>query len=347
MAKVLIIHTGGTFGMAVDANQASTISPHELLSTLTNHVPELCSIADMRLKMLCNLDSSDIGPTHWVELANLIRQEWDTFDGCVIIHGTDTLAFTAAALSFMFSHITKPIVFTGSQRPLKELRNDARANIIDAVQLASTGIPEIMVCFDSRVHRGTRVTKFSSEHMEAFKATNTQSLGNFGVHFKIDKRRTRKPISPLLRAAPLLDARLDSRVLCLDVAPGIELHPDIRAALLTRTNGLVIRGFGVGNLPINGTKSWVQLAQEAADAHIPFVMSSLCIKGSVDLSAYENGRALRNLGAISVRDMSYECAVVKLMVCLGRGIGYKNTAQFMVTPLASEVLTEPLEQYTT
>lgn len=340
LKKVLLLHTGGTFGMMLgESNEASRTLLPDALNQLFTYVPELKGLAALEMQILCNLDSSDMNPDVWHLLATTIVSAWDDFDGFVIIHGTDTMAYTSTALSFFLSGLTKPVVLTGSQRPLSELRNDARANIIDAVELATMGFPEVMVCFDSRVHRGTRVTKFSNEHMQAFRAHNSSCLGNFGVHFKLNRRLLAKPGIPSLspRNKPILDTRVDPQIVCLDATPGLDLSETLSTALVSSAKGFVVRGYGAGNLPVNPTRGWLKLCEKALASQVPVVMTSQCFSGAVNLSAYENGRRFRDLGVISAFDMSFESVTVKLMVMLGREIPFERRQEFFATPLAFEV----------
>jgi L-asparaginase len=332
------LHTGGTFGMQVDAN---TQQVHPLqgayLSDLLKRVPDLEHIANLDLVVLCNLDSSDMRFAVWKNLAETIETNWEHFDGFVIVHGTDTMAYTASALSFFMNGVTKPIVLTGSQRPLSVLRSDARANIIDAVELATLGIPEIMICFDSKVHRGTRVTKYSSEHMQAFRSHNAPSIGSFGVHFRVNKGLLRRRAVVSRATRPRLDCRANENIIALDCVPGMNLSSALIDVIVSSVDGVVIRGFGSGNLPINNS-SWIELCDKAYAKKIPVVMATQCGAGTVSLTAYENGRAFVERGVISAHDMSFESLTVKLMVMLGRGVSFDNRHTFFATPMANECL---------
>jgi L-asparaginase len=332
--KVLLLHTGGTFGMRVDAGSHEvqhTTSGY--LGELLSHVPELGSIADLDLQILCNLDSSDMRSEQWRKIADAIHARWNECDGFVVIHGTDTMAYTAAALSFFMSGITKPVVLTGSQRPLSVLRSDARSNIIDAVELATSDVPEVCICFDSEVHRGTRVTKFSSEHMQAFRSYNAPLLGNFGVHFHLVRELVKPAVEN--KTPPILDCRAQDNIIALDCVPGQSLSDAVVDAIVGSVQGIVIRGFGSGNLPINAS-SWLQLCEKALIRRIPVVMATQCGAGMVSLNAYENGRAFVDLGVISGADMSFESLTVKLMVMLGRGIPFEKRHRFFAEPIAME-----------
>jgi L-asparaginase len=334
--RLLLIHTGGTFGMRTESESERVVpSSNGYLTELLNRVPELEKLADLQLQVLCNIDSSDMTPATWVKLCETIVGEWERFDAFVIIHGTDTMAYTASALSFFMSGLTKSIVLTGSQRPLSELRSDARSNLIDAVELATVGIPEVMICFDSQVHRGTRATKYSSEHLQAFRANNQALLGTFGVHFNVNRLLAAAPFPTSLRAAPQVDTRLSSDIVVLDCVPGMSLPSDLIEALVASAKGLVLKGFGSGNLPV-ASSDWLRLCERAQEQAIPVVMASQCHSGTVSLDAYANGRAFAERGVISGGDMSFESLVVKLMVMLGRGVPFSKRQEFFLAPLAEE-----------
>ena len=334
--RVKIIHTGGTFGMMISEGEQTVRQPEGLLQEILNQVPELRKIADLSLDILCNLDSSDVEPFHWKNLAQKILEAWEEADGFVVIHGTDTMTYTASALAFFLSGLTKSIVFTGSQRPLRELRNDARANIIDAIELATFGLPEVLICFDSEVHRATRATKFSSQHMHAFASPNFLILGAFGVNFRAEKAFIKTVIAPEMRHKPVIDTRIESRIICLDCIPGINFSAALIEHIVTGCQGIVLKGYGAGNLPIAPDTPWQKICEAAAFKEIPVVMTTQCPSGSVNLNAYENGRVFQALGVISGMDMTLEALSVKLMVMLGRKVPYAERFEFFKIPLADE-----------
>jgi len=330
-----VLHTGGTFAMVLDPQQQAARQDKNTLEELHSQIPELSRLADIELELVSNIDSSDVDSHLWSQLATIIHDSWEKFDGVVIIHGTDTMAYTATALSFFLAGLTKPVVLTGSQRPLSELRNDARANIIDAIELATMGYPEVMVCFDSVVYRGSSVTKRSSENLHAFASQHMPPLGHFGVHFSVSQNLIKAPIAAARRHRPSVDTRVCENVFVLDVVPSAPLSPELKNVLLKNYRGILVRGFGVGNLPLKNP-CWLNLAEAASQKQIPLVIGSQCQTGSIDLQSYENGRAFARHGAISGHNMSLECMILKLMVMLGRGIAFENRHEFFATPLASE-----------
>ena len=335
MKKILILHTGGTFGMEVKDNLPSLDKSHNLLNLLVERVPELNSLAEIDVKVLCNIDSSNANYKMWASIATAIHDEWAKFDGFVIIHGTDTMAWTASALAYFLNGLTKSVVLTGAQLPLMALRNDARVNIIDAVELASYGIPEVMLCFDSKVHRATRVTKYSNEHLYAYKSYNSSLIGQFGVNFKVNQKNSSSVLPEMKRHAPTLNLKLDSNITTLISIPGVVLSQKYIDVILESTKGILIQGFGTGNLPTEN-ESWQILCQNAFQQKIPVVMSTQCDSGYVDLNLYDNSRVFANLGVISALDMSFESASIKLMILIGRQIPFEQRHQFFSTPLAFE-----------
>lgn len=335
--NILILHTGGTFGMQLGSGQTAQQTSPSLLNNLLTAIPELAQLAQIQLQVLCNIDSSDATSDLWIRLAKTIAQNWEQFDGFVIIHGTDTLAFTAAALSYFLGGLTKSVVLTGSQRPLSALRSDARANMIDSVELATHGIPAVMVCFDSKVHLGTRVTKYSNEHLHAFCSDNVPLVAKIGVNFKIRPQILKslgKP--PHLLSPPKLNLAIFPNIISLLCAPGVQLPAEFAQSVLSSFHGILLKGFGAGNLPLKGDRSWLELCEAAAAQNIPVVLASQCRSGTVSLEAYENGRAFARLGVISAKDMTFEAASVKLMVMLGRGVPSTQRHQFFSTPIAHE-----------
>jgi L-asparaginase len=335
MQKILLLHTGGTFGMEIDKAKNNSKAQDSYLHKLFEKVPEIKSLADISLKILCNIDSSDMDHTFLKKLARTIFKEWDNYDGFVVIHGTDTMAWSACAVAYFLQNISKPIVFTGSQRPLQALRSDARLNLIDSVELATHKIPEVMICLDSMVLRGTRATKFSSEKLEAFRSLNFPILGRFGVTLTKNESfflETKK--NQIFK--PILNDKICSNIICLPCIPGARFSSSMIPSLLKETKGIVIQGLGAGNLPLND-EFWVQLCKEALKREIPLVMSSHCKEGYVNLSLYENGRHFSELGMISGYDMTLEALSLKLMVMIGRNVPFKNRFEFFKTPLAGEI----------
>lgn len=308
MKKILLIHTGGTMGMAYNANAA--LAPSQFADEIFHHIPGVRDIAAIDIQSACNLDSSNITVRHWVELGTLIEQKIDRYDGFVIIHGTDTMSYTASALSYMLTNLPKPVILTGSQRPLALIRTDAKNNLINAVELATYDIPEVCVFFDYKLFRGNRTKKISIEDFDAFKSPNYPSLADVGLHIDINgHHRTPSGIFRLYKT-------FHTDVLCIKLFPG--LNPELLMPLLQSSVSVYIfEAFGAGNVP-HLEHSVIPFIQRITDAGKLAVIASQCIKGTVDLNLYECGRQALAAGAVSAGDMTLEAAIVKSMFLLGQ-----------------------------
>lgn len=299
-----MVHTGGTLGMS--GRRPHALKPGAFFRTVRQRVPELTKLARLEFELFSNIDSCEMQPELWTRLALLLHQRLDDFDGAVITHGTDTLAETASALSFMLRNLDKPVVLTGAQRPLGEVRSDARLNLIDAVTAALDGPREVTVCFDSRLYRGNRVRKVSIAEYDAFDSPNCPVLGVLGVEAKFEpglKPRGKRAVWP----------RLVSDVFLLRVFPGLD--PGLVEGLLPRLRGLVIEAYGAGNFPVEAAlgRSLEPILAKAKQLALPVVIVSQAQRNGVDLSLYESGNVARRYGAISGGDLTLSAAVVKLM----------------------------------
>src|SRR5512140_55198 len=314
MAKILLLHTGGTLGM--EGGLPSPLRPAGFFRTLKARVPELFELADVELELFSNLDSSEMQPEHWSRLAAHLYRRLGAFDGAVVTHGTDTLAYTASALSFMLRGLRKPVVLTGSQRPLGFVRSDARLNLIDAVISALRGPREVTVCFDSHLFRGNRVRKVKVAEYDAFESPNFPVLGVLGVEARFERGLTP-------RGKFALRERLDPRVFLLEVFPGLD--PALPLSLLPAVRGLVVKAYGAGNFPIDASfgRSLRPLFAGARERGIPVVVVSQAFRNGVDLSLYESGSAAADEGAISGGDMTPMAALVKL----SQALAYERDAQ--------------------
>ncbi len=332
--RILVLHTGGTFGASLSLKGDHNDPATELLSDLSKHVPEIFAMAHISLKVIFQSDSSNLNPNSWAALCEVIQNEWAHHDGFVIIHGTDTLAYASSFVSLSLSDLSKPIVLTGSQRPLRERRSDARSNLIDAVELATHGFPEVMVCFDSDVHLACRVTKTSNLNLGAFRSPNFPQLGHFGVEPTFQTEHLPQP--RWSTRPPRLDTRANTNVLSLYATPGSDFSRPLIEQVVGSASGLLIHGFGSGHVPTTPS-GWLDLCEEAQKAHIPVLICSQCSSGRVDLDLYEVGRKLLERRVIPSWDMTAECSTVKLMMCLGRGVSYEDSVSFLTQPLAREI----------
>ncbi len=296
----------------------SPLAPDVYTSDLLAELPVLRKVAEIESRILFNLDSSDMQPHHWVELAAVVHDALPRYDGVVVVHGTDTMAYTASALAFLLPGLDRPVVLTGAQRPLVEVRTDARANLVDACMLATMPVPEVGIAFGSKLLRGCRATKLDAWGMNAFGTPSCAPLVELGVTVEIAAH-----VLPARTFVPF-DRRIEPRVLAARVFPGLD--PRLLAgALRTGVRGVVLEAFGAGNVP-HLENSLVPVIEEATERDIPVVIASQCARGAVDLSRYQGGSAAAHAGAIGAGTMTSEAALAKLMVALGRATGARVDA---------------------
>jgi len=310
--RLLMIHTGGTLVMqsAEDGAALSPVRSEVLMRDLLAELPVLKQIADIEMRPLFRLDSADMQPEHWVELARAIHDSITDYDGFVVIHGTDTMAYTASALSFLLPGLDRPVVLTGAQKPLTAIRTDARANLVDACHVATLPIPEVSVAFSSRLYRGSRVTKLDAWGMNAFGSPSCAPLAELGLGVQVASH----VLEP--RSIRPFDGRIEPRVLAVRTFPGLDPKLLI-GALGAGVRGIVIEAFGAGNVP-RLERSLIPVIDAARAIDVPVVIVSQCPRGAVDLAAYEGGAAALAVGAISAADMTAEATLTKLMVALGQ-----------------------------
>jgi L-asparaginase len=313
MPKVLILHTGGTLMMRSEvAEGGAPLSPDVDGRDLAAELPSLVRIADLETRILFTMDSGDLQPSDWIVIAREVHAAASdpAIDGVVIVHGTDTMAYTASALGLLLGPMPKPVVLTGAQRPLTFARTDARENLIDAVLVATLAVPEVTVAFASRALRGVRATKRDAWAFDAFDSPNCAPLVELGLGVEVAKHvRPRGPLAPF-------DARLEPRVMAVRVFPGIDPSL-VRGAVRAGVRGLVLEAYGTGNLPHLGG-SLIPALAEARERGVPVLVVSQCLRGFVDMTAYAGGAEAKGAGAISGGDMTVEAAIAKLMIGLGR-----------------------------
>ncbi len=311
--KVLLIYTGGTIGMVQDENGA--LQPfameriYDALPLLhrTNYHIDSCQLDKI-------IDSSNMTPEFWVDIATIIERNYDNYDGFVVLHGTDTMAYTASALSFMFKNLTKPIVLTGSQLPLGMLRSDGRENIICALEIASAQhvlIPEVTIFFESHLYRGNRSTKVSAENFDAFSSFNYPSLAKAGI--KISYRRNL--FLPLPNGKLRVRKKFDPRIAVLKLFPGITPAVVNSIVSIPDLQGLIIETFGSGNAP---TEPWfINELQHALEKGIIILNVTQCKAGAVQMRQYQASCDMDRIGVIGGHDITIEAAVTKMMYLLG------------------------------
>ena len=339
--RILIIYTGGTIGM-IRHPETGTLRPLDF-ENLRHHVPEL---HEFDYEILTHqfqppIDSSDMTPELWAQLARIIIDHRDQADGYVVLHGTDTMAYTASALSFMLRGLDRPVVLTGSQLPIGILRTDGKENLINAIEYAAAThpdgrpmVPEVTVCFGQHLYRGNRVTKSSAEQFNAFTSYNFPPLATAGVniHYNLPLilPASQTPFEPHLQ--------FDNSVIAITLFPGIR-HQTIEHVLqMPDIRGVILRTFGSGNAP---RQVWLARAiREATREGKVVVNITQCDAGSVAMGLYETGHQLREAGVVSGGDMTIECAVTKLMYLLGQGLSPDEVRRLMTTSLAGEITEE-------
>lgn len=322
--RIRILSTGGTLGML--QSDPGPLAPSTVSENVLRYVKGLESEVELSAESLWNLDSSDMGPDHWARLAERVAERIAEYDGIVILHGTDTLAWSASALSFALRGLPKPVVLTGAQRPIAWVRSDARSNVVHAALCAGMDLPEVSVFFGRWLFRGNRCTKTSVQSYEAFESPDCAPLLEMGV----DVQPLEAPRRPA--AAFSVDARFDTRVGVLPVVPGSDgglLDVWVQRGL----RGVVIQGFGSGNVPQRG---WPEAIARARAAGVEVVVHSQCLRGHVQLGAYQGGLAALQAGAMASGSMTLECSTVKLMHGLGLGLEGAALSAWYRSDLAGE-----------
>ncbi len=325
--KIIILHTGGTFGMNLNGEPEEQ---DQFLKVLKERAPQIFDFAEIEVEIVLNKDSSNIRPSDWLRLAKKIDSCLSEYDGIVVTHGTDTMAFTTSVMSFLISNPGKPIIFTGSQRPLGDPSSDAGRNLIYSVQLAAAGkINEICLFFDSWLFRGNRVKKISIPSFRAFESPNHPPLATVGANIQYAL------VSPPPAGPYRFDPHIETQILSISLFPGLNLeffYPLIQKGL----KGLILQAFGPGDIPL-GAGSVESLIQKLTSEGIPTVICSQAIYGGVDLSLYQTGRAAVAAGAISALDMTWEATLAKTMCLLGRGFPMGPFRESIKTNWAGEL----------
>lgn len=308
MKKILLIQTGGT--IAMNAKGAGVeLDPESWSKVLYKEIPELSEIAEVTTFPLFFEDSSDLSASHWIQLAGCIEEKYDSFDGFVILHGTDTMAYSASALSFGLQNLDKPVIFTGSQLPMSTIRSDARRNLVNAIELATMDFKEVGICFNDALYRGNRATKLSIGDFDAFGSPNFSPLADIGI--QIETRVSAKFGS----------GKLDNRAEYSDEVFVITAHPNLNPELLDGLNlnkirAVILRAFGSGNFCIKGKNSLLPFLDKCRENDVVVAIVSQADYDSVDLMQYTAGRAALKHGAIGGNDMTLEAALTKLMFLL-------------------------------
>tara|TARA_B100000787_G_scaffold170305_1_gene166032 strand:- start:2533 stop:3567 length:1035 start_codon:yes stop_codon:yes gene_type:complete len=336
--KILLIYTGGTIGMVKDYN-SKALKAFDFSQILQN-IPELhqldCEIASVSFKE--PIDSSNMNTQYYIEIAKMIEQNYDEYDGFVVLTGSDTMSYTSSAISFMLEHLKKPVIFTGSQLPIGYLRTDAKENLITSIEIASAykdDIPvvsEVCLYFEYKLYRANRTTKLSAEQFEAFASMNYPPLAESGVHLHFNK--------DLLMVSNKNEHLIVRKDLCSDIAilklfPGIPLVVVESILNIKNIKGIVLETYGAGNAP-NDNK-FIKLLSDAIEKGIYIINVTQCAAGSVLPGHYETSAQLKEIGVIDAKDMTTESALAKLMYLLGIGIKKEVFTHYYEQSLRGEI----------
>ncbi len=335
--SILIIYTGGTIGMVKDP-KTGALQPfsfeniYKLMPVLENFDYQLEGYSFTQL-----IDSSNVKPSFWIELAKVIEDNYEKYDGFVVLHGTDTMAYSASMLSFMLENLNKPVIFTGSQLPLGVIRTDGRDNFINAIEIAAACIddtpivPEVAIYFENKLMRGNRTNKYNAENFNAFLSGNYPPLAEVGVHIRYNYDAILKPNFRKLKVYK----NLDDSIAILKLYPGIA--PQVVKSILEipGLKGVIMETYGAGNAPTD--KWFIDCLKHAVERGIVILNVTQCKGGSVDMGKYETSAALGPLGVVSGHDITTESAVAKMMFLLGKGLQKEELKQQLQMPLRGEM----------
>ncbi len=330
MKRILLLQTGGTISMEIRSDREGEVSNKACTKNLLNQIPQLNQLADITVKELFFKDSSDIDVDDWKIIASTIENEYNTYDGFVILHGTDTMAYTVSALSFTLRNLGKPVIFTGSQVPLSVLRSDAARNMINAIQMATLSFNEVGICFNDKIYRANRCTKLSISDFNAYSSPNFPPLAEIGLN--IDVKYTFKPVTGSFYC--MKDFSRD--VIVLRLYPGAKPERFIKL-IDNGVKAVIISAYGSGNLPLSGSQNMLPLLKTCIEKEIFVVIASQASHDAVDLNKYESGRVARDLGCLSARDMTMEATITKMMHLLANYENQHQIRDFFNRSIAGEV----------
>lgn len=336
--SILIIYTGGTIGM-VQKEPSGILVPVKF-DQIQEEVPDLNRLeVDLHVVTFTPpIDSSNMTPAIWVKIANTIERNYNKYDGFVILHGTDTMAYTASALSYMFENLDKPIVLTGSQLPIGILRTDGKENLITSIQIAAAKrngqaiVPEVCVYFNSKLFRGNRISKRHADDFSAFSSVNYPPLATAGVEIKYSQENINH-----FHNKGILKVRthFDENVVVLKIFPGIGKMVFENILNIPGLKGVVLESFGSGNIPTN--RWMISQIKNAIKRKIIFLNVTQCQGGAVNMGRYETGVELENAGVVSGKDMTTEAAITKMMFLLGQGLDQDEIKLHLNKSLIGEI----------
>ena len=340
LTSVLLIYTGGTIGMKEDANDG-TLKPFDF-GAMMDEVPELKKFG---LKLDSHtfsplIDSSDVEPGMWQALARIIAENYDSYDGFVVLHGTDTMAYSASALSFMLSNLSKPVIFTGSQLPVGRARTDGKENLSSSVEIAAAKnsegfamVPEVCIYFNALLFRGNRSTKVNATGFDAFSSPNYPPLAKAGINIKYNHNFIHSPTDRSSKV--LVHEKLDTRVSILKLHPGITRQAVRDILLGSGTRAVILETYGSGNAC---SKPWfIEIVRESALKGKILLNVTQCLSGNVDMNLYATGRNLQETGVISGDDLTTESALAKLFYLMGNYEDNQKVKELLGKNLKGEI----------
>lgn len=337
--KILIVYTGGTIGMIKDY-KTGALKAFDF-SQISSKIPELqqlhCDISTISFDE--PIDSSNMNVNYYIDIAEIISSNYDKFDGFVVLTGSDTMSYTSSAISFMFENLQKPVIFTGSQLPIGDLRTDAKENLITSIQVASTYengkpvIQEVGLYFEYKLYRANRTTKINAEQFEAFASMNYPPLAESGVHLNFNYPVLFKPVKEENKL--VFRKKLDNNVAILKLFPGITASVVASFINIPNLKGIILETYGSGNAP---TKKWfIELLEQAIDKGIYIVNVTQCAGGSVILGHYETSSDLKRIGIVDGKNITTETAIAKMMYLLGEKFSREEFKHYFETSLRGEI----------
>ncbi|MGM0612835.1 MAG: asparaginase [Bacteroidota bacterium] len=334
---ILVIYTGGTIGMHID-NETGALVPVNF-DEISKEIPALqdYNITIDSWSFDPPIDSSNMDTKSWIAIANVIQENYENYDGFVVLHGSDTMAYTASALSFMLENLNKPVIFTGSQLPMGMLRTDGRDNFIASILIASEKeedtpkVPEVAIYFENQLFRANRTFKYNAENFMAFRSGNYPELAHAGINIDYNEKYIAHPNFKKLK----VHKTLETNIALLHLYPGINKSFVQSILDIPNLKGLVIKTYGAGNAP---TAAWfIESIKKAIDAGVQIVNVSQCPEGRVDMGKYQTSLELERIGVISGLDITTESALAKMMYLLGRGVPHKTFCSLFQTSLRGEI----------
>lgn len=331
MKKILLIATGGTIACS---DEGEGLAPRYSIEELLSYVPEAKKLCNITGKHIMNIDSSNMNPKHWLQIAQTIYENYNEYDGFVVTHGTDTMAYTSSALTYMLRNVGKPVVLTGAQYSIEEFGTDAKQNLSDAIRFSLEDIGGVFVVFDGKIINGTRAMKVKTKSLDAFESVNYPYIANvkYGkvsydndIHIKLHPKHNEKLI---------LDDSMCTDILVIKLFPGIK--PKIFDFIKKEYKGIIIESFGIGGIPFENFDITSKI-KELTDSGVSVVVTTQCIEEGVDFNIYEVGKKLAESNIIFSKDMNTEAIVAKLMWALGKSQDINEVKNLIETPVMGDL----------